>query len=42
MPWVHAILRHADPSVVILTYECHVRKCGHIYEITVRDFVSAA
>lgn len=42
VPWIRAILRHADRDTVIVTYQCHVRKCGTIYEITVGDFMDAA
>lgn len=31
-----------DPERVVQTYQCHVRTCGTVYEIRVRDFTEAA
>lgn len=31
----------ADSDRVVITYQCHVRRCGHVYEIRVRDFRAA-
>ena len=32
----------ADPEMVIQSYECHVRSCGHRYDIKVKHFHGAA
>lgn len=32
----------ADPEHDLLSYECHVRTCGEVYRIKVKDFVDAA
>lgn len=42
MPWAASLFRYAAPDVVVLTYQCHVRKCGEIYAIAVRHFARAS
>jgi len=36
------VILRGEPDAVVLTYECHVRKCGAIYEIRVHHFTEAA
>jgi hypothetical protein len=33
---------HGDPGDVVVTYRCHIRRCGTVYAITVRDLTDAA
>jgi hypothetical protein len=42
LPEVAGLIDWLDGEAVILTYECHVRRCGERYEILVRHLTDAA
>lgn len=41
-PTAARLLEAHDRDEVLLTYECHVRRCGERYSIRARDFVEAS
>lgn len=40
-PTSRELFREADPGRIVMTYQCHVRRCGEIYAIRVQDFRAA-
>lgn len=42
LPTAARLLEAHDPAQVLLTYECHIRRCGARYPIRARDFHEAS
>jgi hypothetical protein len=38
VPHVSELFAQEHPDQIVITYQCHVRRCGAIYEIRARDF----
>lgn len=41
-PDAKTLFRDQDPDRVILTYQCHIRSCGEVYEICAKHFTEAS